>query len=297
MFSLLLIIIALHDFACAFLEYINRDIAKIIGNTKIGGVSIMISRKSVITFGMVAIPIAMYTATQDNDIHFNQLHKEDNSRVRYKKTCAHCGEELATQDIVKGFEYDKGKYVVITDDEIEKIKTEKEKSIQILHFAQLNQISPVYYDKTYQAAPEVGGEKAFELLRSALMAEQKIAIGKTVMGTKDTLMAIIPREDGVLISTMHYAEEIKELQKQYDKPAVSEQELNMAKTLINSMDTPFDPSKYQDEYQAKLRALIETKISGREVVAAETEDTGKIIDLMEALKASVEKANKEKETA
>lgn len=257
----------------------------------------MIARKSVITFGMVAIPIAMYTATQDNDIHFNQLHKEDNSRIRYKKTCAHCGKEITSGDIVKGFEYDKDKYVVVTDEEIEKIKTEKEKSIQILHFAQLNQISPVYYDKTYQAVPETGGEKAFELLRSALMAEQKIAIGKAVMGTKDTLMAIIPREDGVLISTMHYADDIKALQKPYNKPEVSEQEMNMAKVLINSMDTPFDAEKYKDEYQTKLRALIESKISGQEVIAAEAENPNKVIDLMEALKASVEKAKKDKELA
>lgn len=257
----------------------------------------MVSRKSVITFGMVAIPIAMSVATQDNDIHFNQLHKEDNSRIRYKKTCGHCGKEIKSEDIVKGYEYDDDKYVVITDSEIEKIKTEKEKSIQILHFAQLNQISPVYYDKTYQAAPEAGGEKAFELLRAALMAEQKIAIGKTVMGTTDTLMAIIPREDGILISTMFYADEIRELQKQYTKPEVGEQELNMAKMLINSMDTPFDPAKYKDEYQIKLRALIESKISGKEIVAPETENDGKVIDLMEALRASVEKAKKEKEPA
>ncbi|MGI6732922.1 MAG: Ku protein [Anaerovoracaceae bacterium] len=254
----------------------------------------MVSRKSVITFGMVAIPIAMYKATQDNDIHFNQLHKEDNSRIRYKKSCAHCGKELTSADIVKGFEYDKDKYVIITDEEIEKIKTEKEKSIQILHFAQLDQISPVYYDKTYQAVPEAGGEKAFELLRAALMAEQKIAIGKTVMGTKDTLMAIIPREDGILISTMFYADEVRELQKPYTKPEVSESELSMARTLINSMDTSFDPANYKDEYQEKLRALIETKISGREIVAPEAESPGKVIDLMEALKASVEKAKKEK---
>ncbi|MEN3004905.1 Ku protein [Dehalobacterium formicoaceticum] len=257
----------------------------------------MISRKSVITFGMVAIPIAMYTATQDNDIHFNQLHKEDNGRIRYKKTCAHCGKEITAKDIVKGYEYDDGKYVVVTEEEIEKIKTEKEKSIQILHFAQLNQISPVYYDKTYQAAPEAGGEKAFELLRSALMNEQKIAIGKTVMGTKDTLMAIIPREDGILISTMFYADDIKELQKQYAKPEVSEQEQNMAKTLINAMDTPFDAAQYKDEYQEKLRMLIESKISGKEVVAAEAGTTGKVIDLMEALRASVDKAQKNRELA
>ncbi|NLE24871.1 MAG: Ku protein [Clostridiaceae bacterium] len=254
----------------------------------------MISRKSVITFGMVAIPIAMYTATQDNDIHFNQLHKEDSSRIRYKKTCGHCGKEIKAEDIVKGYEYDDDKYVVVTDEEIEKIKTEKEKSIQILHFAQLNQISPVYYNKTYQAVPETGGEKAFELLRSALMSEQKIAIGKAVMGTKDTLMAIIPRDDGMIIATMFYADDIKELQKQYSKPNVSEQEMNMAKMLINSMDTPFDASKYKDEYQEKLRMLIETKVSGKEVVAAKSDGPGKVIDLMEALKASVEKAKKEK---
>ena len=258
---------------------------------------IMVSRKSVITFGMVAIPIAMYTATQDNDIHFNQLHGEDGGRIRYKKTCAHCGQEITSGDIVKGYEYDKDQYVVVTDEEIEKIKTEKEKSIQILHFAQLNQISPVYYDKTYQAAPETGGEKAFELLRAALMAEQKIAIGKTVIGTRDTLMAIIPREDGILISTMLYADEVRAFEKRYDKPAVAEPELNMAKLLINSMDTPFTPAKYKDEYQGKLRALIETKISGKEVVAAEPQKPGKIIDLMEALKASVERAKSEKRPA
>ena len=255
----------------------------------------MVSRKTVIAFGMVAIPIALYTATQDNDIHFNQLHREDGSRIRYKKVCAHCGKEVGAQDIVKGFEYDKDKYVVITDEEIEKIKTEKEKSIQILHFAQLNQISPVYYDRTYQAVPEPGGEKAFELLRAALMEEQKIAIGKTVWGTRDTLMAIIPRQEGVIVATMFYADEVKALQRTYERPAVSEQEMKIARLLISAMDTPFDPAQYKDEYQARLRELIESKIAGREVVAPREEAPGKVIDLMEALRASVEKAQKEKE--
>ena len=250
---------------------------------------------SVISFGLVAIPVSLYTATQDNDIHFNQLHKDDQSRVRYKKTCAHCGKELKSEDIIKGYEYDKEHYVVVTDEEIEKVKTEKEKSIQILHFAQLNQISPVYYDKTYQAVPDKGGEKAFELLRSALMKEQKIAIGKTVLGTKDTLMAIIPRENGVLISTMFYQDDIKELQKSYEVPQPNEQELKMAQVLINSMDTPFDPSQYKDEYQGRLRELIETKIAGKEVVAVSPEESaGKVIDLMDALKASIEKQNESK---
>lgn len=251
-----------------------------------------IAHKSVISFGLVAIPIAMYTATQNNDIHFNQLHKEDGARIKYKKTCAHCGKEITQADIVKGYQYDKEHYVVVTDEEIEKIKTEKEKSIQILHFANLNQISPVYYDKTYQVIPEAGGEKAFELLRTALFDEQKIAIGKTVLGTKDTLMAIIPREDGMLLSTMFYQDDIKELPKSYNKPEVAQPELAMAKTLINSMDTPFNPSEYTDEYQGKLRELIEAKISGKDIVAAKPEEKGNVISLMDALKASIEQNKK-----
>jgi DNA end-binding protein Ku len=247
-----------------------------------------VAHKSVISFGLVAIPISMYTAVQDNDIHFNQLHKDDKERIKYKKVCAHCGKEITSNDIIKGYQYDPDHYVVVTDDDLDKIKTEKEKSIQILHFAQLDQISPVYFDKTYQATPEAGGDKAFELLRAALMAEQKIAIGKTVMGTKETLLAIIPREDGILISTMFYEDEIKDLPKGYNKPELVEAELNMAKTLINSMDTPFSPSEYKDEYQIKLRNLIETKIAGKEIISAKEETPNNIINLMDALKASIE---------
>lgn len=247
-----------------------------------------VANKTVISFGLVAIPISMYTATQDNDIHFNQLHKEDHERIRYKKTCGHCGKEVTEKDIIKGYEYDKDHYVVVTEEDLEKIKTEKEKTIQILHFAQLNQISPIYYDKTYQATPELGGEKAFELLRSSLLSEQKIAIGKTVMGSKETLLAIIPREDGIIISKMFYLDDIKDLPKTYNKPEIAEAELAMAKTLINSMNTPFNPSEYKDEYQEKLKQLLETKIEGKEVTASKAEAPSNVINLMDALKASVE---------
>ena len=163
-----------------------------------------------------------------------------------------------------------------------------------MHFAQLDQISPVYYEKTYQVVPEAGGEKAFELLRLALMSEQKIAIGKTVIGTKDTLMAIIPRQEGMLISTMFFEDEVKELQKEYKKPEPSEHELNMAKTLINAMDTPFNPSEYSDEYQVKLRELIEDKIAGKEIVSATSDNQISVINLMDALKESIEQAKKSK---
>jgi len=247
--------------------------------------------KSAVSFGLVYIPISLHTATTDTDIRFNQLHKDDNERVRYKKVCGHCGKEVTSENIVKGFEYEKDKYVIVTDDDFENIKTEKDKSMQILHFANLNQISPVYYDKTYHAVPEPGGEKAFELLRRAMMDEQKIAIAKTVMGTKDTLLALIPREEGMLIQTMFFEEEIKALPKSYSKPEVNDPELNMAKALISSMDKPFDSSSYHDEYQARLIDLITRKIAGKEVVSATSEPAGNVIDLMEALQKSIERNN------
>ena len=247
-----------------------------------------VANKTTIAFSLVSVPISMYTATQDSDISFNQLHEADGQRVRYKKVCGHCGQEVKSEDIVKGYEYAENQYITVTEDDLEKIKTEKDKSIQILHFANINQISPTYFDKSYYAVPEAGGEKAFELLRSALMEEQKIAIGKTVMRDKENLIAIIPREDGMLIQTMLFQDDIKELQKTYNKQEISQEELNMAKTLINSMNTPFNAENYKDEYQEKLKDLIETKIQGKEVVD-QKEDNNKIIDLMEALKQSVEK--------
>lgn len=247
-----------------------------------------VANKTTIAFSLVSVPISMYTATQDSDISFNQLHEADGQRVRYKKVCGHCGQEVKSKDIVKGYEYAENQYITVTEDDLEKIKTEKDKSIQILHFANINQISPTYFDKSYYAVPEAGGEKAFELLRSALMEKQKIAIGKTVMRDKENLIAIIPREEGLLILTMLFQDDIKELPKTYKKPDISQEELNMAKTLINSMNTPFNPDNYKDEYQEKLKDLIETKIQGKEVVE-QKDDNNKIIDLMEALKQSVEK--------
>ena len=246
------------------------------------------THKGDISFGLVHIPVALHTATQDNDIHFNQLCKEDNSRVRYKKICAGCGKEVKSEDIIKGFEYDKDKYVIITDDDLEKVKTEKDKSIQILHFDDLKNIRPIYYDKTYHVIPEAGGEKAFELLRNAMIQESKVAIGKTVMGNSETLLCIIPTEQGMLIEKMYYIDEIKDIPKSYTKPEVSEQELNMAKTLIESMVKPFEPELYHDEYQVRLKALIQDKIQGKEIVAAKSESEGNVINLMEALQQSIE---------
>jgi len=246
--------------------------------------------KSAISFGLVHIPVSLHTATQDNDVRFNQLSKENNSRIRYKKICSLCGKEVKSEDIVKGFEYDKDKYVIVSDEDFEKIKTEKDRTMQIITFANLNEISPVFYDKTYHAVPESGGDKAFELLRTAMMQEQKIAISKTVLGTKETLIALIPREGGMLVQTMFFADEVKALPVKLVSPAVNDAELDMAKKLIGSMAKPFNIADYKDEYQDKLKALIQQKIDGKEIVSASGEEVkagGNVIDLMEALKASI----------
>ena len=246
--------------------------------------------KSAISFGLVHIPISLNTATQDIDIHFNQLHKADNSRIRYKKTCAHCGKEVTSSDIVKGFEFDQNQYVVITDDELEKIKTEKDRTIQIITFAKLDEISPVFYDKTYHAIPENGGDKAFELLRRAMMEEQKIAIAKTVLGTQETLIALIPREGGMLAQTMFFAEEVKALPSNVAAPQVQDEELNMARQLVSSMVKPFDITEYHNQYQERVKALIQQKKEGKAVVApSEDVQTGSnIINLMDLMKKSIE---------
>lgn len=246
-----------------------------------------VSHRGAISFGMVHIPVGLYTATQDNDIHFNQLCKEDGSRVKYKKVCDRCGKEIGAGDIVKGFEYEKGKYVTLTDDDFEKAKSDKDKTIHILHFTDLQNIRPIYYDKTYHAVPEQGGDKAFELLRRAMKEENKVAVAKTVMGTKEKLLALIPTEDGILVETLLFAEEVKETPKELGHPQVQEAELTMAKTLINAMVQPFRPEQYQDEYKAKLWEIINKKIQGKEITAPAENIQVNVIDIMEALKQSL----------
>ncbi|WP_281550156.1 Ku protein [Murimonas intestini] len=247
----------------------------------------MAAQKAAISFGLVHIPVALHTATQDSDIHFNQLCKEDGSRVKYKKVCANCGKEVGTEDIVKGFEFAPGQYVTMTDADFEKAKTEKDRTIQILHFADLSTIPPVYYDKTYHAIPEVGGDKAYELLRRVMYEEKKVAIAKTVLGQTEKLLALIPTADEILFETMFFADEIKELPKEIVHPELNEQEMNMAKTLVNSMVQNFQPEIYHNEYQKRLREIIEAKINGQEITIAPEEKKSNVIDLMEALQASL----------
>lgn len=247
-----------------------------------------VAHKGSISMGMVLIPVGLYKTTVDNDIHFNQLEKESKARIKYKKYCSHCGREVKAEDIIRGYEYEKDKYVVMTDDELERIKTKKDKTIHILQFAKMSEVNMIYYEQDYYAIPETGAEKAFELLRQSLLLEKKVAIAKTVMGTNEKLLVLYPLKDGMIVKTLFYSDEIAAVPKQVPKMKLSGQELEMVRMLIQNMTQPFDAESYRGEYQARLRDAIMKKIQGQEIVTADTSGPDNVIDLMEALQKSLE---------
>lgn len=248
-----------------------------------------VAHKGAISFGLVHIPIQMYRTTRDVDISFNQLCKDSHERVHYKKYCGHCDKELKSSDIVKGYQYEKGKYVIMENDEIEALKAEKDRTITILQFTKLADVDDIFYEKNYYAVPEKHAEKAYELLRKAMADLAVVAIAKTVIGTKETLLALCPQEDGILVKTLFYEEEIAENPKSIAKPKLVKAESDMAKQLVQSMSKDFDPSQYHDEFQERLRSAIEEKINGQHIVHASDRkaDTTTPVDLMEALQQSL----------
>lgn len=176
----------------------------------------------------------------------------------------------------------------MTDDELERIKTKKDKTIHILQFAKMSEVNMIYYEKDYYAIPDAGAEKAYELLRQSLLMEKKVAIAKTVIGTNEKLLVLYPMKDGMIVKTLFYNDEIAAVPKQVPKMKLSEQEIDMARMLIQNMTEPFDATQYQDEYQARLKEAIMKKIQGQEIVVADTGAPDNVIDLMEALKKSLE---------
>jgi DNA end-binding protein Ku len=247
-----------------------------------------VAHKGSISMGLVLIPIGMYRTTTDNDIHFNQLEKESKARIRYKKYCSHCNKEVTSSDIIKGYEYEKDKYVIMTDEELEKIKTRKDKTIHIIQFAKLSEVDQLYYEKNYYGIPEAGAEKAFELLRQSLLSEKKVAIAKTVIGTRENLIVLYPTKDSIIVKTLFYHDEVVVPPKQVPKLKLDENELQMAKMLIDNMTKPFNAADFNDEYQLRLREAIMTKIQGKEIVTADTDQGNNVIDLMEALQKSLD---------
>lgn len=178
--------------------------------------------------------------------------------------------------------------MVMTDDELERIKTKKDKTIHILQFAKMSEVNMIYYEKDYYAIPETGAEKAYELLRPALLSEKKVAIAKTVMGTNEKLLVLYPMKDGMIVKTLFYEDEIAAVPKQVPKMKLEEQELELAKMLIQNMTKPFEAEAFRDEYQARLKEAIMKKIQRQEIVTADTSAPDNVIDLMEALRKSLE---------
>ena len=254
------------------------------------------SYKGSISFGLVYIPVTLYSAVKDNSIGFNMIDKKTMSRVKYKKTCADCdGREVKQEDIVKGFEYEDGKYVIFENKDFDKLKSKKDKNITIEKFVNLSEVDPIYFDKPYYVVP-TGAEKAFAVLLAAMEQEDKAAVAKTVLGTKETLILIRARGGQMMLNTLFFEEEITANPAKEVKEQGSEAELKMAKALIEGMSGKFNPSDYKDEYRRKVQEAIERKIAGKEIISPKEGGSGKMIDLMEALTKSLELAQKPKPT-
>ncbi len=256
--------------------------------------------KGAISFGLVHVPVKLYSATERKDIKFNYLHEECKTPVRYEKVCPTCDREISVDEIVKGYEYEKGKYVILKDEDFENIPLETTKSVEIINFVDLKEIDPVYFDKSYYLAPGDGGQKAYELLKKAMEDSKKVALAKVVIRSKESLAALRVHQNVIVMETMFYPDEIRGTQLMPEinyKVQINENEIKMATSLIESLTEPFNPERYHNEYRQALTDLIEAKITGEEIEVAPRVEPGKVVDLMDALKASIELAKKEKDKA
>ena len=251
------------------------------------------SYKGAITFGLVYIPIVLVASIKNNDIGFNMLDKKTMSRVKYKKTCVDCdNREVKNEDIVKGYQYEKGKYVIFTDKDFEKIKTEKDKNITISQFVDLSQVDPIYFDRSFYVKP-FGADKAFSVLLEAMEKENKAGIAKTVLGTKETLLLLRAKDGKMLASSLFFYDEVVKAPEEVKQKA-SKSEVELAINLINQMTKAFKPQEFKDEYNKKLKKAIKAKIAGNNIVAEKEKSApSKIINLMEALQKSLNLNGKE----
>jgi len=246
--------------------------------------------KGSIGFGLVFIPVSLHSAVKNHDVSFNQLDRETRTRVKYKKTCLACdGRELEAKDIVRGYQYQKDRYVLVEDEEIDALKTKRDRAVNIEKFVDAALIDPVYFDKSYYLKPE-GADKAYALLVSALETEGKAGIARTAAwGARQTLAVVRVVEGALMLTTMHFADEIRD-RPVGDLPKVEEKELKLACQIITSMSGEPELEKFTDEYRERLMAAIKNKIEGEEVVVTESggfERSDTVFGLMEALRASL----------
>ena len=250
--------------------------------------------KGAISFGLVTIPVKLYSATEQKDVSFHQVRRSDGSRIKYKRVAAVDGEEVAYGEIAKGYELSSGETVVLTDDDFKDLPLTTSRAIDVLQFVPLEELDPIFFEKSYYLEPDKAGVKPYVLLRDALEQSGKVAVVKVALRNRESLAALRVRDGVFVLETMLWPDEVRAPDFAFleEDVEVRPQELAMAGSLIETLTGDFDPSQYKDEYREALQAVIEAKVEGREVVqATEAQPTsGTVVDLMAALRASVEAA-------
>ena len=242
-------------------------------------------KKTSISFGLVNIPVNINPIIKNNDISFNQLHKKCLSRIKYVKFCPHCKKEVKQSDIIKGYEYSDNNYVTITEEEFNNLKSEDEKTIEIVGFVDLKEIDPIYYEKSYVVNTNTKS-KAYSLFKAALDKTKKVAIAKTVIGTKFYYVVLRLGENNILMNTLYFEEEVI-IPDAIADSKFTNKELDLAIELINSLKMKFNPEELIDEYQTKIKKAIDLKIDGKTIKKSKKKQEKSIKDLMTALEMSL----------
>lgn len=259
--------------------------------------------KGTISFGLVNIPVKMHAATENKDVRLRQLHKECQSPIKYEKVCPVCDKPVEQEEIVKAYEYAKNKFVVLDEEDLAALQKEQEdKAVEIVDFVKLEEIDPIYFEKSYYLSPNEGGTKAYSLLRNALEETGKIGVAKMIIRSKEQLAVIRVYQNTLVAETIHYPDEVRNVTDVPNVPeasANSEKELDTAKMLIEQLTTVFEPEKYTDEYRTALLELIEQKKNNEETTTPAATEKGKpttegATNLMDALQASLDRAKQDK---
>ena len=252
--------------------------------------------KGAVSFGMVSIPIKLYTATESKDVSFNLLHSKCHTRIKQQRYCPTDDEVVEWGDVVRGYEYGPDQYVIMEDSDFERVPVASAHTVEIVQFVELDQVDPIHYDRSYYLEPDPVGVKPFALLRETLRRTGRVAVAKVSLRQKQQLCILRPYDNALALETMYYPDEIRstaELAVPGEETALSDRELDMARSLVDMLTGDFDPSQYRDEYRLALLEVIEKKAAGQEVARPKVA-AGKVTDLMEALRASVEAAKKER---
>lgn len=247
-----------------------------------------------ISFGLVSVPVKLYTAVRKKDLRFHQLHAADGVRISQRRVCPEDGQEVAYEDLVKGYEVSPGHYVVIEPEELEALDPVASHTIDIEDFVVLDEIDPLYFDTSYYLVPDAAGTRAYRLLLEAMGGARRVAIGKVVMRTKQYLCAVRPLRDALVLTTLNFADEVQSQDGLDGLPdgdvAASERELRMADQLIEALTTDFDPARYRDTHRERVMELIEAKVAGEVFAPESPSPSAPVVDLMAALEASLAKA-------